>query len=111
MTTSLIAETLIAETASALATDFADFFREIGYTVGIEGRVETRERWYEIFDDGRLVFQISRPPPPLAELIADLPHLAEGRSGVGPTNYWLACKDGSKLRDLIRRVETRQGEG
>jgi len=83
---------------------FERYFESIGYKVYWEGRIETGERWYEICDDGALVFQISMPPPPIAELVADLPHLAEGRSGVGPTNYWIACEDNERLRELLRRA-------
>ncbi len=85
---------------------FERYFESLGYKVYWEGKMETGERWYEICDEGRLAFQISMPPPPLEELIADLPHLAEGRSGVGPTDYWLACKDSEKLRELLRRAQS-----
>lgn len=44
------------------------------------------------------------PPPPVAELIADLPHFIEGELGVGAVDYWCACEDASKLRDLLRRA-------
>lgn len=82
------------------------FFETLGYRVYWEGRIETGERWYEICDpnEGVLCFQISAPPPPIEELIADLPHLIEGKPGIGPTNYWLACEDTRKLRELLRRA-------
>lgn len=85
---------------------FQHFFESLGYRVYREGKMETGERWYEICDpdEGVLCFQISMPPPPIIELVADLPHLIEGRSGVGPTDYWCACDDDSKLRELLSRI-------
>jgi len=80
------------------------YFESIGYSVGYEGRLETGERWYEIYDDNGMHFQISMPAPPIGELIADLPYLIEGKSGIGPTDYWIACPDNAKLHELLRRV-------
>ncbi len=80
------------------------YFESIGYHVGYEGRLETGERWYEIYDDDGMHFQISMPAPPIAELIADLPYLVEGKSGIGPTDYWIACNDNAKFCELLRRV-------
>lgn len=92
------------------ASDFERFFKSIGYRVYCEGLRETGERWYEICDpdEGVLCFQISMPPPPIAELIADLPHLIENKRGVGPTDYWCACDDDDKLRELLARVRSAQ---
>lgn len=85
------------------------YFESIGYRVGYEGRIETGERWYEIFnvdgDADELHFQISMPPPSITELFADLPHLVEGKPGIGPTSYWMACDDNDKFRELLRRAE------
>jgi len=84
---------------------FERYFEDLGYRVSWEGRMETGERWYEIFDDGRLALQVSMPPPPVAELITDLPHLIEKRNGVGPSNYWIASgKNTNALRELLRRA-------
>lgn len=87
------------------APEFQRFFEALGYRVYWEGRRETGERWYEICDDAGLAFQISMPPPSIEELIADLPHLIENNRGVGASNYWLACEDPAKLRELQRRVQ------
>jgi len=90
-----------------LAPDAGDtieaFFKALGYTVSYGG-LRTGERWCEVFEGGRRMFQISLPAPPVAELIVDLPHLLEGRAGVGPTAYWRACDDDDKLRELLSRV-------
>lgn len=102
-------ETPICPDANAA---FERYFELLGYTTHWEGRRETGERWYEICDpaEGVLCFQISMPPPPIAELLADLPHLIEGRSGVGPTDYWIACKDNNRLRDLLSRMQAHPHE-
>lgn len=81
---------------------FVGFFKKLGYHVCQDGQLATGERWYEFYDGG-LGFQISMPPPPIVELIADLPHFITGGAGVGPSNYWCACEDNEKLRDLLRR--------
>ncbi len=85
---------------------FERYFEALGYTLYWEGKMETGDRWYEICDPqvGCLCFQISMPAPPIDELIADLPYLIDGKPGIGPTNYWLACEDTAKLRELLRRV-------
>src|SRR5258706_11997910 len=90
-------------------TDFAHFFEALGYKVHLEGKIATGERWYEICDDEGVAFQISMPAPSIAELIADLPHLSEGRSGSGPSNYWIACTDDNKLRTLLARANAASG--
>lgn len=92
--------------------EFERYFKVIGYTTDWDGKLETGERWYEICDPdkGGLCFQISMPPPPIAELLADLPHLLEGKPGVGPTDYWIACKDNEKLRELLSRMTTHPHE-
>ena len=91
-------------TSKEVDAEFTHFFRRIGYTVGLEGRQTPFELWHEIFDDGRLVLQV-KTGTPIVEFLADLPHLVEGRPGVRPTDYWLACKDNDQLRELIRRVK------
>jgi len=92
---------------------FSHFFEKLGYEVTYEGKIATGERWYEIYDHRGLLFQISMPPPSIAELVADLPHLIEGRSttgpanywlNTGPTNYWLACENNENLRELLHRA-------
>jgi len=47
---------------------------------------------------------------PLAEFLTDLPHLIEGRSGVGSTDYWVACKDLAKLQELLVRVQSARSQ-
>ena len=88
------------------STTFASFFEDLGYCVYSDGRRRTGESWYEICDsdEGDLCFQISMSPPPIAELVADLPFLVEGKASIGPTDDWLACDNDAKLRELIRRV-------
>lgn len=94
--------------AKALCPDadaaFERFFKELGY------RFIPGLPWYEICDpaEGGLCFQISMPAPPIAELIADLPFLVDGKPGVGPTNYWLACENNARLGELLRRVNARE---
>ena len=83
---------------------FERYFEAIGYRVGYEGRMDTGDRWYEIYDERGIHFQISMPAPPIAELLADLPHLVDGKPGIGPTRYWMACDDNDKLRELLRRT-------
>lgn len=89
---------------------FERFFEELGYSVYWEGQMGTCERWYEICDPdaGCLCFQISMPPPPVAELVADLPFLVEGKPVIGPTNYWLACENNERLGELLQRVNARE---
>lgn len=89
---------------------FELFFRAFGYVVSWEGKRATGERWYEFRDASGLAFQISMPPPPIAELIADLPHFIEGSKGIGPTDYWCACANDDKLRELLERVRVRLAE-
>jgi hypothetical protein len=88
---------------SAVDEEFVRFFEKLGYQVGLEGEVATGERWHEIFDGSALVCQV-KTRTPLADFLADLPHLAEGRSGMSPTDYWCACEDDGKLRAMIRRI-------
>ena len=90
---------------------FEHFFRSFGYEVSWEGKLSTDERWYEIRDDSGLAFQISMPPPPIAELVTDLPNLIEGKKGVGSTDYWCACDNDNKLRELLAHVRARLAEG
>jgi hypothetical protein len=87
--------------------EFAGFFERLGYSVTYEGRRETGERWYEIYDDAGIIFQVPWGTP-LPEFLADLPYLAEGKPGIGPTNYWCACDDDKKLHALLARVRSAQ---
>lgn len=91
------------ETSNNINAEFERFFRAIGYTVSLEGQREPREFWHEIFDDEGLVCQV-KTETPLAEFLADLPHIIEGRSGVGPTDYWYASEDDDKLREMLSRA-------
>ncbi len=84
------------------------YFAILGYQVSLEGRVETGERWYEIYDDAGLAFQISMPLPPITELIADLPGFLTGKPRVHPFDYWFACEDTFKLHKLIARVHKKE---
>ena len=86
---------------------FARFFESLGYGVTFEGRLNTGERWHEIYDEEGIIVQVAFGAP-LEEFLTDLPHLAEGKSGVGPTEYWCACEDDDKLRDLHARVTSVQ---
>lgn len=85
---------------------FANYFETLGYKIYWEGRLETGERWYECYDDGQLVFQISMPPPPLAELREDLPKILRSERTDGPTVYWIACPNTEALRTLLSRMES-----
>jgi hypothetical protein len=85
--------------------EFAHFFLALGYKVYVDGKRSAGERWYEFYDEHGLAFQISMPPPPIAELIADLPHFADDRAGVGPADYWCACDNNNKLHELLSRVQ------
>jgi hypothetical protein len=88
--------------------EFASFFESLGYGVTYEGKQATGERWHEIYLKGEgLVVQIPWGTP-LAEFLADLPYLIEGKSGIGPTDYWCACEDNAKLRELHARVVARR---
>ena len=89
---------------------FQDYFETLGYKVYWEGRLDTGERWYEFCDDGRLVFQISMPAPPIAELREDLPKILRGEPTDGPTVYWIACPDTEALRVLLSRMEAHSAE-
>ena len=88
---------------------FAAVFLAIGYQVYWDGKRSTKERWYEFYDGDGLAFQISMPPPPIAELVADLPHFIEEKPGIGPTDYWCACEDAGKLRTLLTRLCSAEG--
>jgi hypothetical protein len=90
---------------------FENYFEALGYKIYWEGRLETGERWYECYDDGQLVFQISMPPPPIAELREDLPKILMGERTDGPTVYWIACPDLGALRELLSRMEDHSSEG
>ena len=79
--------------------EFSRFFTGLGYVVGWDGRWGTPERWYEDRQDGAIVCQVQATVP-LAEFLADLPHLVEGKPGVGPTDDRCACEDAAKLRAL-----------
>jgi hypothetical protein len=91
--------------ATSVDAEFSGFFRSIGYVVERNGKIATGERWHEILDEGRLVCQV-KTGTPLAEFLADLPHLVEGEPGVGPTDYWCACDDDEKLRALLARARS-----
>lgn len=93
----------VAEAQRRSGDEFSRFFTGLGYVVGWDGRWGTPERWYEICEDGAIVCQVQATVP-LAEFLADLPHLVEGKPGVGPTDYWCACEDAAKLRALWDRV-------
>jgi hypothetical protein len=93
---------------------FALFFLDLGYDVRAVqgpkklrggGKRSTVDCWYELYDGGALALQISMPSPPVAELIADLPRFIDDEPGVGPTDYWCACADGGKLRELLARAQ------
>jgi hypothetical protein len=84
---------------------FARFFESLGYGVTFEGRLNTGERWHEIYDGDGIICQVSFGTP-LAEFLADLPYLVEGKSGIGPTDYWSACEDDERLRELLSRVRS-----
>jgi hypothetical protein len=84
--------------------EFARYFRALGYEVTWDFQRKTGEHWYEIYEGGVLLCQISKKAP-LAEFLDDLPHFAEGRRGVGPTDYWIACEDDEKLRAIATRVQ------
>lgn len=86
-------------------TAFARFFELLGYGVTYEGRQETGERWHEIYDDNGLICQVLFGTP-LAEFLADLPYLVEGKPGIGPTDYWCACEKRQKLHELLARVRS-----
>jgi hypothetical protein len=76
----------------------------LGYRVHRNGKIATGDRWYEIFDEDGLAFQISMPPPSVEELIVDLPYFIDGKAGIGSTDYWCACEDTGKLHDLLSRA-------
>jgi hypothetical protein len=84
---------------------FASFFKKLGYDVTYEGRRETGERWHELYDAEGIICQVSFWTP-LAEFLADLPYLVEGKHDIGPTDYWLACEDDKKLHKLLTRVQS-----
>ena len=95
----------VAEAQRRSGDEFSRYFREIGYAVGWDGKYGTSDRWYEIRDGEVIVCQVQATVP-LAEFLADLPHLVEGKPGVGPTDYWCACEDAAKLRALLERIRT-----
>jgi hypothetical protein len=84
---------------------FAHFFESLGYGVTFEGKLDTGERWHEIYDEGGLICQIAFGTP-LAEFLADLPHFLENNPGIGPTVYWCAFVDDEKLRKLLACVQS-----
>jgi hypothetical protein len=89
--------------------EFARFFRSLGYDVTVNGKLHTGERWHEVCDGHDLVCQVAYGTP-LAEFLADLPYHIEGKPGIGLTDYWLACDDDDKLRELLARVRSAKAE-
>ena len=73
-------------------------------------RRETGERWHEIYDDKGIICQVSFGTP-LAEFLVDLPCLVESKPGIGPSDYWCACKDDEKLWGLLERVRSAKANG
>jgi hypothetical protein len=93
------------ESPARLNEAFAHFFELLGYGVTYEGRRATGELWHEIYDEAGIICQVPFGTP-LADFLADLPFLVEGKSGVAPHTYWCACDDDEKLRGLFDRVRS-----
>jgi hypothetical protein len=84
---------------------FSSFFKLLGYGVTYEGSSRTGELWHEICDNEGIICQVSFGTP-IAEFLADLPYLVDGKPGIGPTDYWCACQDNERLRGLLARVRS-----
>jgi len=93
----------LAEARRRADDEFSRYFMERGYVVAWDGKCGTSDHWYEIREGTTIVCQVQGSVP-LAEFLTDLPHLVEGKPGVGPTDYWCACEDAAKLRALLERV-------
>jgi hypothetical protein len=88
-----------------LNEEFASFFKTLGYGVTYEGQRATGELWHEIYDDDGIICQVPFGTP-IADFLADLPYLVEGKSGVAPHVYWCACEDDERLRELFECVRS-----
>lgn len=95
---------LVSKSSYGVDDEFANYFEKLGYGVTYEGRIETGERWHEIYTNEGIICQVSFGTP-LAEFLADLPYLVDGKAGIGPTNYWCACDSNTKLREMLSRVQ------
>ena len=91
--------------------DVVRYVRALWFEVTWDMSMRRRQRWYEIYDGDRLLCQIDMGIP-LANILEDLPHMAEGRVGTsaGP-DYEVTCDEDAKLKLICRRIEEKKHEG
>jgi len=66
------------------------FFEELGYSTSWDFDKKSREQWYEIYKNDRLVLQISKTVPSIDVLIQDMIRWNNGLDSVEGPSYWVA---------------------
>jgi hypothetical protein len=85
------------------------YFRSMGYSVTWDFSGRLNRKWYEVMDGQNLVCQIDFGVP-LADILEDLPLLAEGKLGTSKSDYVISSEDDEALKTLGQRILAGRGE-
>jgi hypothetical protein len=88
-----------------VSNDVTKYFESLGYEVDWDFSAITREKWYELMLDGKLILQLDFNAP-LKEFFADLPRFIQGKGGNGPTDYSIRANSDKSLGELYKRMQT-----
>jgi len=91
--------------------DVCRYFRDLGFVVTWDANRSRSNYWYEICDpDGALLIQIDFGAP-LAEIIVDLPRLAQGKDGQDQTTpTWFVRGPAENLARVAERMHSDGGK-
>jgi hypothetical protein len=95
----------IAEILKPLDDDVSRYFRLLGYGVTWDFSRKHECKWYEVMDGERLVCQIDFGVP-LADILEDLPLLAEGKPGTSKSDYSIRTENDEDFKLLGQRIRS-----